>query len=87
MISSAVRGVVQSFIAVLVFGDIITTGRGSSIALILAGSIYYTWIKHQEQQARENSEMMSKLESGVAYERLPMKDVDADVRKNEAAAR
>ncbi|KAG9025526.1 hypothetical protein FRB95_010075 [Tulasnella sp. JGI-2019a] len=87
MISSAVRGVVQSFIAVLVFGDIITTGRASSIALILAGSIYYTWIKHKEQQARENNEIMSKLEIGAAYERLPMKDVDADVRKNEATGR
>ena len=26
-------------------------GRASSIAIILLGSIWYTWIKHQESQA------------------------------------
>jgi len=85
MVSSAVRGVVQSFVAVLVFGDIITTGRASSIALILGGSIYYTWVKHTEQIEKDNASnaAASKLEAG-AYERVPMKDVDADLRKAEA---
>jgi len=83
MISSAVRGVVQSFIAVWVFGDVITSGRASSIGLILAGSIYYTWVKNTEQQPPSSQPSASKLEGGV-YERLPMRDVDADIRKNEA---
>jgi len=85
MVSSAVRGVVQSFVAVLVFGDIITSGRASSIALILCGSIYYTWVKHTEQIEKDaiSNNAASKLEAG-SYERLPMKDVDADLRKAEA---
>ncbi|KAG8923490.1 hypothetical protein FRC02_011108 [Tulasnella sp. 418] len=81
MISSAVRGVFQSMLSVWVFGDIITTGRASSIGLILSGSVYYTWVKHQEQQAAEQHASGSKLESG-GYERVPMKDVDADIRKD-----
>lgn len=85
MVSSAVRGVVQSLFAVWFFGDIITTGRGSSIALILAGSIYYTWLKNEEQAANERNAgtTQSKVEAG-GYERIPMKDVDADIRKAEA---
>ncbi|KAG8904988.1 hypothetical protein FRB99_000902 [Tulasnella sp. 403] len=85
MISSAVRGVLQSLIAVWVFGDIITSGRASSISLILGGSIYYTWLKHQEQVEKErlSTSSISKLESG-SYERLPMKEVEADIRKKEA---
>jgi len=84
MISSAVRGVVQSFVAVWVFGDVITTGRASSIGLILIGSIHYTWIKNMEQHAPPSSHLpVTKLESGD-YERLPMRDVEADIRKNEA---
>jgi len=81
MISSAVRGVVQSFVAVWVFGDVITSGRASSIGLILAGSICYTWVKNKEQQAPPSHHSPSKLEGGN-YERLPMRDVEADVRKN-----
>jgi len=85
MVSSAVRGVVQSLIAVWVFGDIITSGRAGSISLILTGSIFYTWLKHKEQQDKENQPavLAAKLESG-GYERVPMKDVDADIRKSEA---
>jgi len=84
MISSAVRGVFQSAVSVWIFHDIITTGRASSIALILSGSIWYTWTKHQEQQVQESRPDVaaSKLESG-GYARIPMKDLDADVRKNE----
>ncbi|KAG9009971.1 hypothetical protein FRB90_008053 [Tulasnella sp. 427] len=84
MVSSAVRGVVQSLVAVWAFGDIITTGRGSSIALILVGSIYYTWLKNEEKVAQERAAgaNMSRMENG--YERVPMQDVDADIRKAEA---
>ncbi|KIM22890.1 hypothetical protein M408DRAFT_78318 [Serendipita vermifera MAFF 305830] len=56
MISSAVRGILQSAMGVWVFGDIITTGRGTSILVILTGSMYYTWVKNEEvlqQRERE----------------------------------
>jgi len=48
MVSSAVRGVAASLLGMWLFHDIITTGRASSIATILFGSILYTWVKHQE---------------------------------------
>ncbi|KAH8829234.1 hypothetical protein DL96DRAFT_1696115 [Flagelloscypha sp. PMI_526] len=51
MISSAVRGVAASLLGMWLFHDIITTGRATSIAVILLGSFYYTWVKHQESQA------------------------------------
>jgi solute carrier family 35 (GDP-fucose transporter), member C1 len=56
MISSAVRGILQSAMGVWAFGDIITTGRGTSILVILTGSMYYTWAKNEEllqQRERE----------------------------------
>jgi GDP-fucose transporter C1 len=56
MISSAVRGILQSAMGVWSFGDIITTGRGTSILVILTGSMYYTWAKNEEllrQRERE----------------------------------
>lgn len=61
------------------------SGRASSIALILAGSIYYTWLKNEEQADKERAAgtNVSKMEAG-GYERVPMKDVDADIRKAEA---
>lgn len=62
MISSAVRGILQSAMGVWVFGDIITTGRGSSILVILAGSMYYTWVKNEEVlQQREREQRQSPL--------------------------
>ncbi|KAF8584138.1 hypothetical protein K439DRAFT_1633778 [Ramaria rubella] len=51
MVSSAVRGVAASLLGMWLFGDIITDGRAASIATILLGSIYYTWVKHAEAQA------------------------------------
>jgi len=58
MVSSAVRGVAGSLLAMKLFHEIITTGRASSIGTILLGSILYTWVKHQESQPskREISE-------------------------------
>jgi GDP-fucose transporter C1 len=40
------------------------SGRASSIAIILGGSIYYTWIKHIESQPKPG------------YERVRMEDVE-----------
>ncbi|KAJ7725602.1 hypothetical protein B0H14DRAFT_3519291 [Mycena olivaceomarginata] len=63
MVSSAVRGVAQSFLGLWYFHDIISRGRAASIAIILGGSIYYTWVKHKETEA-------------AAYERVPMDDLE-----------
>ncbi|GAA96886.1 hypothetical protein E5Q_03559 [Mixia osmundae IAM 14324] len=43
MISSAVRGVLQTFLGVALFHDIVTYGRASGIAVIILGSVLYTW--------------------------------------------
>ncbi|KAJ7359581.1 hypothetical protein DFH08DRAFT_846447 [Mycena albidolilacea] len=64
MVSSAVRGVAQSFLGLWYFHDMISRGRAASIAIILGGSIYYTWVKHKETEA------------AAAYERVPMDDLE-----------
>jgi len=70
MVSSAVRGVAASLLAMWLFHDIITTGRASSIAIILLGSILYTWVKHQESQPKQV------VASRSSYERLKMEDIE-----------
>ena len=63
MISSAMRGVIQTILGVSLFGDVVTlcalatvrladlcSGRLCSIALTLAGSILYTWQRDRELQ-------------------------------------
>ncbi|ORX36335.1 hypothetical protein BD324DRAFT_489113 [Kockovaella imperatae] len=45
MISSAARGVLQTMLAVYFFGDIISSGRMVSIALIITGSVLYVYSK------------------------------------------
>ncbi|KAG7095680.1 hypothetical protein E1B28_006395 [Marasmius oreades] len=69
MISSAVRGVAASLLGKWIFQDIITSGRASSIGIILGGSIYYTWVKHVETEARKPS--------GAQYEQLKMEEAEA----------
>ncbi|KAH8112243.1 hypothetical protein DFH11DRAFT_1608740 [Phellopilus nigrolimitatus] len=74
MVSSAVRGVAASFLGVWLFHDIITTGRASSIAIILGGSIFYTWVKHIESQGPA---LRSASAEADVYERVPLDDVEA----------
>jgi len=71
MVSSAVRGVAGAVLGMLIFGDILSTGRTSSIAIILGGSIYYTWIKHGESQ------QASSAPPKPGYERIPLEDAEA----------
>jgi len=78
MVSSAVRGVAASLLGMWLFHDIITSGRASSITIILLGSIYYTWVKHVESQAPSAT-------SGGAYERVKMEDVESGVRRNSSS--
>lgn len=44
------------------------SGRASSIAVILFGSIYYTWVKHVESLP---------VSKNGSYERVPLEDVEA----------
>lgn len=69
MVSSAVRGVLASILGMWIFHDIITGGRASSIAIILFGSLVYTWVKHKESQPPSSSK--------GTYERLQMDDVES----------
>ncbi|EJD05326.1 uncharacterized protein FOMMEDRAFT_103315 [Fomitiporia mediterranea MF3/22] len=71
MVSSAVRGVAATFLGMWFFYDVVTSGRAASIAIILGGSIYYTWIKHVESQQPPAAS------SEKAYERIPMDEVEA----------
>ena len=50
------------------------SGRASSIAIILGGSIYYTWVKHQESQSSQASPT---AKAGHQYDRLQMEDVES----------
>ncbi|EMD37106.1 hypothetical protein CERSUDRAFT_115024 [Gelatoporia subvermispora B] len=68
MVSSAVRGVAASFLGKWLFSDVITSGRASSIAVILFGSIYYTWVKHVESLPAQ---------AKGPYERVPLEEVEA----------
>jgi len=69
MISSAFRGVVQTILGALIFGEILTSGRVGGIILILAGSCYYTWIKDRENRSNtQHMKTYEKLENGLVEE-------------------
>lgn len=53
------------------------SGRASSIAIILGGSVLYTWYKHRESQATAST---SPSRRG-SYERVKMEDVEQGVQK------
>jgi len=72
MVSSAVRGVAASLLGMWLFHDIITSGRASSIATILFGSILYTWVKHQESQPTSTASSRR-----GSYDRVKMDDIEA----------
>jgi len=76
MVSSAVRGVAGAVLGMWLFGDFLSTGRISSIATILGGSIYYTWIKHVESQEA------AAAPAKPGYERIPLDDVEAGSGKS-----
>ncbi|WVQ79072.1 hypothetical protein IAT38_001166 [Cryptococcus sp. DSM 104549] len=48
MISSAARGVVQTVLAMWIFGDVMSRGRVISIILIISGSIFYVYARSEE---------------------------------------
>ncbi|KAF8639198.1 hypothetical protein AX17_001684 [Amanita inopinata Kibby_2008] len=79
MVSSAVRGVAASLLGMWIFHDIITGGRATSIAVILLGSFYYTWIKHRETQ---NATSPSGKDT---YERVQMEDIESAIHNRKEA--
>ena len=50
MVSSAARGVLQTFVAMAIFGEIVSSKRWFGIVLTVGGSALYTWVRHQEVQ-------------------------------------
>lgn len=45
MVSSAVRSVLQTILGVVLFGEVVTGRRASSVGVITLGALYYTWIQ------------------------------------------
>jgi len=45
MVSSAARSVLQTFLGVYFFRDIISGSRAGSIVIITVGALFYTWIQ------------------------------------------
>ncbi|KAJ6588267.1 hypothetical protein B0H19DRAFT_202095 [Mycena capillaripes] len=76
MVSSAVRGVAASVLGVWLFDEEMNSPRVASIAIILGGSVYYTWVKHQETEA-------AKADAGPAYDRVPLNDLERGQAKPE----
>ncbi|KAG8901441.1 hypothetical protein FRB99_005298 [Tulasnella sp. 403] len=52
MFSSACRSVLQTLLGVWIFHDILNVNRVTSIFVILGGSMYYTWVKAKEADAK-----------------------------------
>ena len=58
------------------------SGRATSIAIILGGSLYYTWVKHVESQAsspnsRAGSRSRSSSREKNTYERVALDELEA----------
>ncbi|KAJ3166784.1 hypothetical protein HDU87_001918 [Geranomyces variabilis] len=63
VISSAARGVLQAFVAVALFKDVITTARAGSIMVITLGSGLYTFVRHRETQAQDKAKVVAQTPS------------------------
>lgn len=70
MVSGAVRGVLQTILAVMLFGDTVTFSRLVGIFLILAGSTGYTWVRNKETSAPAT-------DASKQYQPAPRHDPDA----------
>ncbi|KZW03306.1 hypothetical protein EXIGLDRAFT_759173 [Exidia glandulosa HHB12029] len=77
MFSSAAKSVLQTVLGVWLFHDLMTTGRASSILVILIGTLYYTWVKAQQPSPpppNKEQEMVQRAEE----EGLLAVEFDAD---------
>lgn len=64
MFSSAARSVIQTVLGVIIFGEIVTPNRASSIGMITLGTIYYTWIKSSNSTPPPASSRDEDIEKG-----------------------
>jgi len=89
MMSAAVRGVIQTVLGVWLFSDIVTRARLSGIALILTGSIVYTFLKDQEMRknsaAAKNANIIA-MASREERDADTVFDMDDESRKEEDRA-
>ncbi|KAJ7597466.1 hypothetical protein C8J56DRAFT_920154 [Mycena floridula] len=78
MFSSAARSVLQTLLGVWIFNDYLTVNRASSILVILAGTMFYTYIKSNEQKpAQGQNDMASEMKAP-----RHSTDVEAPARDN-----
>ncbi|KAF8225128.1 hypothetical protein L208DRAFT_1380787 [Tricholoma matsutake] len=59
MFSSAARSVLQTLLGVWIFKDILTVNRGTSILVILGGTMFYTWVKSAPAPPRRPGDIES----------------------------
>ncbi|KAI8449250.1 hypothetical protein BY996DRAFT_7500639 [Phakopsora pachyrhizi] len=84
MISSAIRGVIQTALGALIFNDQITFGRLSGIVIILGGSIYYTFVKDQELYNKPNNSYYQPIKESQPMVELYKKE---EIQSNVTAPR
>jgi GDP-fucose transporter C1 len=67
MVVSAARGVAQSLLAVLVLGEVATSGRAVGMVLVLGGSVVYGWAREREARESAGREVYA-MEKGMTQE-------------------
>jgi len=80
MFSSAARSVLQTLLGVWIFKDVLNVERGSSILVILAGTMYYTWIKSTEAPPKPQIRATD-LESNEGSQRLLFNADESEIEK------
>lgn len=74
MVITAVRGIAQSSLAILILGEVFNSGRAGSIILILAGSAIYGWARDRYTRGGK---------AAVEYVPLPDKEQEQSDAKQE----
>lgn len=79
MIVTAARGVAQSSLAIIVLGEVLTTDRVGSMALILAGTALYGWASDRyNQQSKKSAAGGNYLMVPTQERQLEAQDKEAD---------
>ncbi|KAJ8516120.1 hypothetical protein ONZ45_g6539 [Pleurotus djamor] len=80
MFSSAARSVLQTLLGVWIFSDVLTVNRATSIMVILAGTMLFTWVKHKET-ASAPPRRPADIESGPSTAAKGDESVDTTIWK------
>nr|XP_019050155.1 hypothetical protein I302_00577 [Kwoniella bestiolae CBS 10118]OCF29085.1 hypothetical protein I302_00577 [Kwoniella bestiolae CBS 10118] len=75
MISSATRGVLQTMLAVYIFGDVMSRGRIISIFLIISGSVLYVYAKTEDAKRSKEREREREVDVPLNPKSLERGDV------------